>query len=676
MLGFHPSSTKILKQKTTLILLQAFLLLALCLYCTTAEARKKKRCHKRVGYFASRNPEKLTRKLCRGLTTDSAKVAAIHCWITSNISYDHKKLLSNDFRVNTNKSILRRRQAICYGYCTLFKEMCTYAGIQSVIVSGYTKNNSVDVKDSFYLEDHSWNAVLIDNEWYLSDLTWDAGYSTYWRRGFRNSVSYIFSFGKIDKMLYKPKFYQSPQWEYFLRSGDYFLYDHLPADPIWQLTDVIVSPNDFMLDSSHYFMKGASDSNTYSALYDAERSAYYSNSDTVNQIQDGFRFNDFNYHNHYQIMYAYSLLVVPFARELDFRSKDSILQLELADSIIRYATQSIEHADSNERYLLQQKEIQLEHLKQKNTLLKEQNKILRKSDERIINFALKGKRFSGKLDKFIRKTAKQNTRNFYKLANTKDVFKSKPSGNSKAKDTIALLLRIDSLENLRDIIRSSQDSLQDAADAILQSLFPNIEKAILFGIYKYNSLDTAWRMRKIMNVDDFDYLIRKLKDSLLFRNAQNDSLLFSNKISILDSIYNCFKGINVLYKRSYALSKEKLKAYRTLRMKSPPWASADIINRYYLELKEIETYLNAYKSWQKQFVEELESIKGRYRALKKACNSSIKENRRERRFILKPRQIHMRQNALKRLSRYREKYSAKQLKRALRAMEKFTKKIG
>lgn len=676
MLGFLPSSTKILKQKTVLVLLQAFLLLSLCLFCNSAEARKKKRCHKRVGYFASRNPEKLTRKLCKGLTTDSAKVAAIHCWITSNISYDHKKLLSNDFRVKSNKYILRSRQAVCYGYCTLFKEMCTYAGIQSVIVSGYTKGNPVDINDSLYIEQHAWNAVLIDNEWYLSDLTWDAGYTTYWRRGFRNTISYIFTLGKIDKMRYKPKFYQSPQWNYFLRSGDYFLYDHLPADPIWQLTDVIVSPVDFMNDSSHYFMKGASDTNTYSALFDAERSAYYSNSDTVNQIQDGFRFNEFNYHNHYQLTYAYALLTIPFARELDFGSKDSILQLELADSIIRYATKSIEHADSNEKYLLQEKLILLEHLKQKNSMLKDQNKILRRSDEKIINFALKGKRFSGKLNQYVRKTAKQNTRNFYKLANTKDVFKSSPSNNSKAKDSIALLLRIDSLENLRDIVLSSLDSLQVAADAILLSLFPRIEKATLFGIYKYNSLEIAWKMRQSMNVDDFDYLIRRLKDTLLLKNAQNDSTLFSNKISILDSIFNCFKGINVLYKRSYALSKEKLKAYRTLRMKSPPSASAVIIYRYNLELKEIESYLNAYKSWQKQFVDELYSINSRYRALKRVCNFSINENKRERRFLLKPRQIHMRQNALKRLSKFRVKYSAKQLKRALRAKEKFTKKIG
>ena len=160
-----------------------------------------------------------------------------------------------DYTVIPTSRILRKRRAICTGYSDLFNEMCSYANIQSAGVAGYVKTEDVDIVDSFYLDEHIWNAVKIDSLWFLVDNTWDAGYIKWYKLTTMSSLLYKgFNIPHI-KYKYKPRFKFAPHETYFMKSGYFFSTNHLPSIPMWQLTDTFISIEDFQSDSTHYFLR-------------------------------------------------------------------------------------------------------------------------------------------------------------------------------------------------------------------------------------------------------------------------------------------------------------------------------------------------------------------------------------------------------------------------------------
>lgn len=143
------------------------------------------------------------------LTKDSKneieKANEIFKWITNNIKYDYKLFNRNkriiEFKCKNkvdceqkvinwkNKNIqkiLCKKKAICSGYSDLFKKMCDIAGIDCIVIDGYIKNNVSQIGRMGIL-DHSWNAIIVDNEYYYLDVTWAAGYCTKKENGKLNS---------------------------------------------------------------------------------------------------------------------------------------------------------------------------------------------------------------------------------------------------------------------------------------------------------------------------------------------------------------------------------------------------------------------------------------------------------------------------------------------------------
>lgn len=143
---------------------------------------------------------------------------AIYRWIITHISYDEEAYDNGNKRINRNSvDIIKRQKAVCWGYATLFQEMAQQLGIESIVISGYARTQ---FSETFPLEEinHAWNAVKIEEQWYLLDATWDSSL-----------------FGKEDEFSLK---YQR---DYFLTEPAYFLLNHLPANPIWQLLDCLIS---------------------------------------------------------------------------------------------------------------------------------------------------------------------------------------------------------------------------------------------------------------------------------------------------------------------------------------------------------------------------------------------------------------------------------------------------
>ena len=163
----------------------------------------------------SKNIQKLTSYLSDDYATDLEKVRSFYIWISHNIDYDQSAYKKGRRRVNkSNSDILDRRQAVCFGYSSLFHEMCKLAKIESEIVYGYPKNPETGIVD-LTTTSHAWNAVLIDNTWHLLDITWGSGNNR----------------EKLE--------------DYFLVSPEKMITSHLPADPMWQLLERPIPPGIF-----------------------------------------------------------------------------------------------------------------------------------------------------------------------------------------------------------------------------------------------------------------------------------------------------------------------------------------------------------------------------------------------------------------------------------------------
>jgi len=173
--------------------------------------------------------ESLAKKLTASSKTDYEKVRSIFVWITDNISYQTRSVITNkrkkagDFMYEEEDSssalpsladhvagiVLKRGSAVCDGYTKLFKALCDHAGIRSEIIWGYARTNySANPK---FRTNHSWNAVYVDSSWHLLDVTWAAGF------------------------IYGNMFVKYFDENYFFTAPRYFLRDHYPEDIRWTL---------------------------------------------------------------------------------------------------------------------------------------------------------------------------------------------------------------------------------------------------------------------------------------------------------------------------------------------------------------------------------------------------------------------------------------------------------
>ncbi|SFP63664.1 transglutaminase domain-containing protein [Parafilimonas terrae] len=175
-------------------------------------------------------PDTLACLLTAPYNTEMDKVRSIFNWITDNIAYNtirygfhylpqnSKDDAEADYDADSvYKSLdervaritLKRKYALCDGYARLFKSLCDFAGIKSVVITGYARAGY----SSQFACNHKWNAVMIDSNWYLLDATWASGYLNFSGTAFRKEYNGY----------------------YFLTPPKYFIQDHYPDDVKWTL---------------------------------------------------------------------------------------------------------------------------------------------------------------------------------------------------------------------------------------------------------------------------------------------------------------------------------------------------------------------------------------------------------------------------------------------------------
>ena len=142
---------------------------------------------------------------------EKERFRAIYRWVTYNIRYDKDSMYVFNWGGDPTKKVtaaLRRKKGVCENYTAVFHDIALKCGLQSYVISGYTKQSGTIDKVG-----HSWCAVNFSNEWLLCDPTWD------------------------DHYIINPN--------YFLVAPSVFIESHMPFDPLWQLLEHPISAREF-----------------------------------------------------------------------------------------------------------------------------------------------------------------------------------------------------------------------------------------------------------------------------------------------------------------------------------------------------------------------------------------------------------------------------------------------
>ncbi len=172
----------------------------------------------------TKNTTDIANYISTNFNSKSDKIRAIFIWIASNISYDLENIFTIDFNETLEKKIskaLITRKGICGNYAALFTDICVKAGIESYVISGYTKQYGYVSNLS-----HAWNAAYVDSTWFLFDPTWGAGYV------------------KNDK------FYRKIDDSWFKVKPNQFIKDHIPFDYLWQFLYYPINNQEFYKNNS------------------------------------------------------------------------------------------------------------------------------------------------------------------------------------------------------------------------------------------------------------------------------------------------------------------------------------------------------------------------------------------------------------------------------------------
>lgn len=576
----------------------------LSLLITRTSFTQEVKSHKFVPFFTSLRVDKLAYRLTNGYTTDEEKVASIHSWIIHNIKYDVGKWMSCDYSKTSTKRILFKRKAVCAGYSELFNELCKYAKIQSVYISGYSKSEYTDIGDKFYIDEHAWNAVYLNNEWRLVDVCWDAGFIEYYKRTFAGYFVFAFTLGTSDRLVYRPHFSQHPTNTYYNKSGEFFITNHVPADSIWQLINPIRDVVSIEQDSSYYFQKF--DTLNYpdnSAEYDSDRLKYISLKEEEREIADGFSSFHYNNKNNFGIANSHLIKATKLFEQVNPLMTDKAMQIEKCDSVEIWTKNSIAHCDTNAVLLLQQKNELIQNNLKKKTIITTHNKSLIASTDNVVknlNYAMKIS-ISGKI--IIKTYIQRNKVQIVKIKKNNKLEKMQSGRRTNVADStksaIQISLLLDSIKRADVAIRQKYNYL----NSLCSTYLANLEEYSQKSEQNKNTMKELCDMR-LRFIDDLDYAVRVKKDKLLSHKYKDDSLLIDAANGpIVKHFYSQFNSLKSDYQKLYDLNIELIAEF--CKYKKANKAKVNVTEEYNknidLYIKNMSEYNDLLKACKKKF---------------------------------------------------------------------------
>jgi len=590
---------------------------------------QKEKDYRYVPFFKSLSIPGLSNQLTKGYDTDEQKIRAIYSWITNNIKYDVDQWLGFNTQHSSARHILLTRKGSAPDFSFLFNELCRYASIPSVIISGYLKNEYTDYGHKYLSDDHSWNAVFVNNEWRLFDSCLDAGKIEYYKRTFAGYFIYGFTLGTSDRLVYKPHFKRAVTLDNFSLEGEKFKLDHAPADPLWQLTKENYSLKEFEKDSS-YLLKSIPNNSSLEidTLLNEERWLYFQKDITEKEIAHGnaaFNYNPLNNYKKAKSLFLEAKKQVKDLYEDDLTKKkeNPIEAITKSNNLLNTSTP---YLDSNLTNLKTLKKELTAKSKTKKGICKEQYRVLIKSTnykQKIINSA-SGINLSARIAiKTISQTSKS-----YKRKITKDnrYKKSLYSSKTDIKDSIEY-------KHLSD---SCYSSIQKNKENIIRkNIFLNLLKDSIFStldLVNQNTKDNIVSQKSTCDLrlhffDDLDIEIRNVKDSILPLKLSFDSLLIDSTYkNILNAYYKQFtelkKDIGYLYKAQSNYIKYITKYKKVIPLNK----NLDSI---------YEESITSYKELSIQFEKKLSDYKKNFKSLKKKCKTMEEKIKEEKHLFTK-----------------------------------------
>lgn len=133
--------------------------------------------------------------------------------------------------LNKPENVLENRAAFYDGYAALFQRMAEIAGLESVIINGYSRTFRERRIPNGYtpIRKHAWNAIKIDGTWELVDTV----------QGYGNLVQLNNPGDTSIRMTqeYRPFFFMTDPKE--------MIYINFPSNPQWQLIDTPLTFEEF-----------------------------------------------------------------------------------------------------------------------------------------------------------------------------------------------------------------------------------------------------------------------------------------------------------------------------------------------------------------------------------------------------------------------------------------------
>ncbi|MPM08921.1 hypothetical protein SDC9_55237 [bioreactor metagenome] len=585
-------------------------------------------CYKRVPYFRSLDPVKLSCRLTKGLETDSEKVCAIHSWIAHKIRYDVGKFYSFDYSHVPVKKILRRRRAVCVGYADLFTELCRNAGLRVSNVSGYSRNVFTDVNDRFYLSDHEWNAVMVNGEWRLVDPTWDAGYISDYRCTFLGFLLKIVTFGRHEIVKYKPHFVRRPWDMYYLRDGSFFSTDHIASDSIWLLLNPSERIEELENDSSWYFRRwDFSDTMLPDTARDFARLNLISMSPEDREIAEGFSMYRFNRKNTLPIGNSYRLMAQRQFDRTDFQSSDTVKLIKQCNSVMTLSDSSALFYNSCLYYLQQQREeLTVNNLFKKNNV-KRENTLTIASSRKALRNIIAGRQIARSEKNRLNSIVNQNVSRNRSLQRSRKFAVTKSADSTRVSDS---LMAVENINLLTDSL-----NLINATISNRIQLFAALEDTAISRINKYSFASAKNRGTTMMLSgmrlnfeDDMDYFIRIVKDTFLTHKFADDSLLIYNDSGFVIRYMsrerkNLSRDMNNLYRCHKAISGQYAKLKRACVR------NRDLDRQYKSNLEIYSKELSGYNKEITSLQKDLHKISAACRKQKKFTRKEIREYKKE-----------------------------------------------
>lgn len=231
-------------------------------------------------------------------TADSQfeQAKTIFNWVAGQIRYDVKALYESENPDDSPQQTIKSRKGLCDDYSNLYSAMCNSVGIETYVISGYTKGFDYNKQKPFIKSNHAWNVSFTDSAWIHTDATWGSGGLAKRPPAFRKVLYNMVRLPYANNKVY---FVPDVDFSYFNIPLDSLVKTHYPIDPKWLFNPAPIAFNQFVEDSLRIPLAYPD--------YNLEIEKIRRKTEFQLMMEDGTKATEINPLNHFNKAYAYYL---------------------------------------------------------------------------------------------------------------------------------------------------------------------------------------------------------------------------------------------------------------------------------------------------------------------------------------------------------------------------------